>query len=668
MSLPWLSDPRRPLTSPREIPKLEAWFDALDTASMLTGAGAAVADGEAVALWKDKSGNSSVNALVLNGVDGNYCSLADSAAFTPAGDFAGYAEIRPNDATPTAQGRIFTHNSLAGNRAMSFALNTNGSIEFFLSYDGTNLLNFTTTATSVFADFEKKYIGFQVDVDNGAGGTDCQFFTSPDAVTWTAVEAAKTLAGTGTLFNCSAIFTVGANSAGQAVFNGNIHKIAWLNGTLAGGTPMLAIDFAAPTTKLTNGDTFVCTTGQTVTLNSSGATGARIAGERDLYQGTLANRPVLLQYAGTKYGYLNGTAGNYFSTPDSATVSVTGDIDIRANVVLASYPPAASCCISGKWLDPDQKSWFFTVDSLGRLSFATSANGSATALNYVSTATITSAMTWLRVTLDVDNGSSQNVTTFYYSSDGASWTPLETGKTVAGVTSLFDSTATLLSGARGTGSTENTSGRIYRAQIYDGIAGTLVADFNPALYTSGTTCPDGSDPSVVWTVNGGAHIVTRTGLYGNGSATAMQSAKYSAAQPLSTYVFGEQVSWTSGDYIIDGSAANAAAIVQTTSAPQINLNAGSSANANTGFAVKTFGMLRAVFNGASSLLGVNRVAPATGDAGATAANGLTVFASGGLANNGNAFIAGVVQYGAAQDAATSSRLALWGGRRHGFTP
>lgn len=146
-----------------------------------------------------------------------------------------------------------------------------------------------------------------------------------------------------------------------------------------------------------------------------------------------------------------------------------------------------------------------------------------------------------------------------------------------------------------------------------------------------------------------------------------QTAKYAQAQPLTTYVFGEQVSWTSGDVLIDGTTANSGAIVQTTSTPQLNLNAGTSAAANTGFAVKTFGMLVAVFNGAASLLGVNRTAPTTGNAGAGAPNGLTSMADGGMANNANMFEGEILQYSGAHDQATRDRVAIYGSRKHKFT-
>ena len=103
MSLPWLSDPRRPLTSPREIPKLEAWFDALDTSSMLTGAGATITDGGSVALWADKSGNSGVNCLVLPGAASNSAQIPDAANLS--GFTAGITmtvRVRLPDYTPAA--------------------------------------------------------------------------------------------------------------------------------------------------------------------------------------------------------------------------------------------------------------------------------------------------------------------------------------------------------------------------------------------------------------------------------------------------------------------------------------------------------------------------------------------------------------------------------------
>jgi len=49
------------------------------------------------------------------------------------------------------------------------------------------------------------------------------------------------------------------------------------------------------------------TTGQTVTINSTGATGARICGARDLYQGTAANQPILTIAATGNYLTFDGS-------------------------------------------------------------------------------------------------------------------------------------------------------------------------------------------------------------------------------------------------------------------------------------------------------------------------------------------------------------------------
>jgi len=255
-------------------------------------------------LQYDKSGNSAVNCLVLNGVAGNYASLVDAAAFNPAGNFAGFLELSCTDATPAAQMRLFSHNGGAGNRAVYFAINTNGSFEVLVSYDGTNVLTFTTTATAILADFEKKYVGFEVDVDNGAGGSICTFYTSTNGTSWTAVEAGKTIAGTGTLFDSTSIFSIGANDAGAGTFGGNICKLSWLSGDLATGTPMLAVDFST-FTKLAG--TGTATTGQTVTINTTGATGARISGARDLFNGVAASQPILTIAATGNYLTFDGS-------------------------------------------------------------------------------------------------------------------------------------------------------------------------------------------------------------------------------------------------------------------------------------------------------------------------------------------------------------------------
>jgi hypothetical protein len=148
-------------------------------------------------------------------------------------------------------------------------------------------------------------------------------------------------------------------------------------------------------------------------------------------------------------------------------------------------------------------------------------------------------------------------------------------------------------------------------------------------------------------------------LYFDGSNDFLKAPPFALSQPTTVYFVGEQVTWTSGRYLLDGgAAANSGALVQTTATPQLNLHAGTSAAGNTGAAVSTRVVIAAVFDGASSSLRVNLGTATTGNAGTTAANGLTVGANGAAtaANFGNMAVSEIVEYAAAHDTATQDRV------------
>jgi hypothetical protein len=90
----------------------------------------------------------------------------------------------------------------------------------------------------------------------------------------------------------------------------------------------------------------------------------------------------------------------------------------------------------------------------------------------------------VRVTLDVDNGASGNDARFFTSVDGVSWTQLGATVTTAGVTSIFNSTTNVKVGSTFLGGTF-TAGKMYRAQIFNGIDGTKVLDVDTSQITSG---------------------------------------------------------------------------------------------------------------------------------------------------------------------------------------
>jgi len=659
------------LTSPKELPNLAAWFDALDTSTMLTGAGTTITDGGAVALWGDKSGNSGVNCLVLPGASGNSAQVPDEAALDITGDIDISVDCALVDWTPSGTTPFCAKRAGSSQEAYQFWIDsTTGYITLSWWNSGGTLVSKAATALPTVSDLGRISVRATLDVDDGAGNYVVKFYTSPVFGSgWAQLGNTVTTAGTTSIRATTAPFYVGYDGS-SAYSGGRTYRAVVKSGI--DGTTVLDIDFSTAGKKLANGDTFVCATGQTVTLNSSGATGARIAGERDLFQGTLANRPVYLAYNGTKYGYLNATAGNYFSTPDSAAVSVTEDIDIRVCVAMADWTPASTANIIGRFdSNNDQRSYALFLSSDGKLNFWTTTNGQVgtyvQAASTVATGISDLSQKWIRVTRDVDNGASGNDTAFYLSDDGVTWTQLGTTVTIAGATSIFDGSApvslgcTLLAGA---GSIANIAGRIYRAQIYDGIGGTLVADFNPALYTSGTTFT--ASTGEVWTINGGAHIVTRTGLYFDGSNDYFKTAAFSLSQPETVYFTGEQVSWTTNDRLYSGNAGTPPIIFQRTGSPALAFYAGSIIGNTAGPAIKTFATIPAVFNGASSTLRINRAASLAGDVGASGSNGFTVGSEHDGSLPANIFVSEIPIYSAAHATATQDRMALYAGRRHSF--
>lgn len=179
---------------------------------------------------------------------------------------------------------------------------------------------------------------------------------------------------------------------------------------------------------------------------------------------------------------LPGTAGNYISTPDSPANSVTGDIDIRVKLAMDDWTPASFGHVLAKWnLTASQASWRLRIETSGLLGLSWTADGSTNILknSTVATGFTDGSVKWIRATLDVDNGAAQNEVKFYTSDDGASWTQLGATVTTAGVTSIFDSTASVSVGARSDGG-EAITGNVFYAEVRNGIDGPVVASFDPA--------------------------------------------------------------------------------------------------------------------------------------------------------------------------------------------
>lgn len=218
-----------------------------------------------------------------------------------------------------------------------------------------------------------------------------------------------------------------------------------------------------------------------------GTGGSALNAQNGSSSGSDTNDALYLAAESSPYVYLPGANGNYLSVPDSSALDITGDLDLRVRCALDDWTPAAIQILIGK-REVNQIAYQMAIDTTGNVRLLWSTDGSTgiLATSTAATGVADGAVKWVRATLDVNNGASGYSVQFFLSDNGTSWTQLGTTVTVAGVTSVFASTANLNVGARNSGGAEPAAGKFYRAQVLNGIGGTVVCDVNPAVLTSGS--------------------------------------------------------------------------------------------------------------------------------------------------------------------------------------
>lgn len=200
---------------------------------------------------------------------------------------------------------------------------------------------------------------------------------------------------------------------------------------------------------------------------------------------------------------LPGTAGNYASTPDSAGLSITGDIDVRARVALTDWTPTVENVLVGKW-DASGNGYLLTLNgggNSGKLQFAVhTIAGVEFVLSNAILGLADGSTKWIRGTRVQATG----VYALYTSDDGAAWTSVPGTVTSGTVNAITDGTPPVTIGANASAA-NLLNGSVYRVQILAGIGGAARADFDPTQVTrnsvrtpAGYTDAQGN----VWTVNG----------------------------------------------------------------------------------------------------------------------------------------------------------------------
>lgn len=148
------------------------------------------------------------------------------------------------------------------------------------------------------------------------------------------------------------------------------------------------------------------------------------------------------------------------------------------------------------------RGWFFRKSGSGNLKFAWSSNGSSVAVESNSSVGglyVVGQKSYVRVTLDTDDGSGSRVTRFYKSLDaGVTWN-LEQTITVPSVVPIFDTESLLTIGMRGGGA--YFSGKIHYAELRNGIDGPVVARFDPSVDARPGDTSFVSSTGETWTIN-----------------------------------------------------------------------------------------------------------------------------------------------------------------------
>jgi len=634
--------------NPLEFENLAAWFDALDTSSMLSSTGAAITDGAAVALWGDKSGNSGTLAFVSDGAASN---TATTATKSITGNQTMTFDIAMKDWTPGTNHTLFS--KLSGNSGLEVLIITTGVIRVRVG-DGAAVTNFDSTTANTCTDLTRHTLVITY-TDNSS-----VTFSIDGVALGTSVVVNKVLA------NGATTATIGTSFAGR-IYRAQI-------GTVYDFNP-------SATTKLSTSITDGGTGGGTWTINTSGATGARISGARDLYQGTVANRPIWLQYAGAKYGYCNGVAGNGITTPDSATISITGDLEIIIDVLPDSWSTGSSAAYIAKYVfSTANRSWrLVSATGTRSIQLSWSADGTATVTAAFADHGITSGRQALKVTLDVDNGAGGWTAKLWKAATYLdSWTLVDT-QTGVGTTSIYDGTAPLEVGSQNNLATLGVSGKYYYASVASGIGGAPAAIFTPSLYTSGATFT--ASTGEVWTINGGAHIVTRTGVYFDGSNDFFTCAvPLVTANAWSMYPVFCGLANVADKYVLTqhpGLAVAGRVVFLGTSPTSsgakgyITFNNGGTQDGATSanYFDRITRVTPTVAGGNNYALRRNREAAETLITGQALTPYTGPFAVGAFGNgNGNCnfFMSELQVYSAAHATATQDRMALYAGRKWGF--
>lgn len=385
---------------------------------------------------------------------------------------------------------------------------------------------------------------------------------------------------------------------------------------------------------------------------------SRLTINKSLQQITAANQPTLLAHAGgasNNYAYLNQTAGNYLSVPDSAATSPTTGIEIIARIYVNNLQPGGGTqqCLASKFQGSDGHcSWICRINDVGVPFFSLSFDGTTATTNVSSGVALPVAnRTWTWVKFNWRN--SDGLGTFSYAPDATTpptnWIQFGTATAGSG-SSIFDSDSVTEIGSRNVGAIQTFGGNVAYLSIAGSVGGTPFLIINPATYVSGTTFTDSSINAATISLFNGAIVNTFSSIYFDGVNDYLKTGPFTLNQPTTVYLMGKQVTWTASHYIWSGITEPSNVVYQKTSSPRVVLNAGSEFGDN-GWTLQTNASMTFVLNSTNSAIRVNRLAATAGDVGTQNAGGFTLGARGDNSSFSNILMNEVLVFNTAHSTA-----------------
>jgi hypothetical protein len=415
--------------------------------------------------------------------------IADSAVMRPTGDMEVIVKATATDWTPAAGKVLVLSGSNGAFSTTNWYLyyNTTGTLTFSRPA-GVTGRTFTSSVATGITDGATKWIKVTYDQDNGAGNAECKFYLSDDGSSWSQLGSTQTYASTAAGNSSTEGITIGQGYNSAVGHAGTIHRVIAKDGI--DGTTFLDVDFETATEDATS-FTESSSNAATITINS-------------------VPRAAHINANGLA---LPGVTGNYAKAPDSAALSITGDIEIAANVTLSDWTPANIHYICGKGDGIAYDYVLFVKATTGLLQFRWYDGAARTADSTVAPTVSDGASLWVKATLDVNNGAGGCDVKFYTSSDGSSWTQLGSTVTQAFTTSISDRATSIGFGCIGAGQGGSQFvGTVKRVIVKNGIGGTTVldADFESATPNVSQFTESSSNAATV-TINSSVNLVQTTG-------------------------------------------------------------------------------------------------------------------------------------------------------------